>query len=383
MLRKYTRLYRAVVGVIFASTLLFSASGLADIPADKSMAVIFVYQRIGEDSVPQGNISTDQFKEHINELKKGGYSVLPLPRIIDAVKKGEALPPKTVGITFEGAYQTTVANALPILEEAKMPFTVFFATDVPDRDNSNHMTWAQIKKLKKNELVSFGILPATYEHMVTQSAEQSATLINRAMARYREMLEEDPAFFAYPYGEFNTALKKQLATYNFKAVFGQQSGVVYAGADFMALPRFTMTDEYGDLDRFMLTANALPLPVSDVVPEDTIPAENPPTIGFTVAPELTDLSKLSCFASSLGKLPLMRIGGNRIEIRPPQPFTDRRTRINCTLPGETIIPGEARNWRWLGLLVISPSQEEDAGTDAPENQEETQTPNPESQPENQ
>ncbi len=362
MKRDYTSLYRTVVGAIFAYTLLSSLSAFAVIPEDKSAAVIFMYQRIGEESVQQSNISVDQFKEHLNELKKDGYSVLPLAKIIDAAKNGDPLPPKTVAITFEGAYQATLANAMPLLEDAQMPFTVFFASDAADNANTGHMTWDQIKALKKDKLVTLGILPATYEHLVGQKPEQSAALVNRAVSRYREMLGDAPDFFAYPYGEFNAALKKQIAGYKFKAAFGQQSGVVYGSSDFTALPRFTMTDDYGNLDRFMLTANALPLPVSDVVPEDMVITQNPPVIGFTITPELKKLGKLACFASGLeGKLPLTRIDTNRIEIRPKQPFTDRRTRINCTLPNETFTPGEAPNWRWFGLLLTVSAVEEDTG----------------------
>jgi peptidoglycan/xylan/chitin deacetylase (PgdA/CDA1 family) len=368
----YTRLHGIIVGAILATALLVSASAHATVAEDKSAAVIFVYQRVGEDSVPQGNISVDQFKEHIEELKKDGYAVLPLPKIIAAVKDGKPLPPKTVGITFEGAYQTTLSNAVPLLEEAQLPYTIFFAPDMLDNDSPGRMTWKQLLKLRKDGLVTFGLLPAAYEHMVNQTTEQNAALINRAMGRYREMLEEEPQFFAYPYGEFNAALKKQLASYKFTAVFGQQSGIVHSASDFMALPRFTMTDDFGDLDRFTLTANALPLPVSDVVPEDAIVTDNPPTIGFTVTPDIHNLGKLSCFASSLGKLPLMLVGKNRVEIRPPQPFTDRRTRINCTLPNEAITPGEPLNWRWFGMLLISPSVEEDSTADTSEEGSEDQ-----------
>lgn len=364
MKNEYTSLYRTVVGAIFACILLSSLPAFAVIPEDKSAAVIFVYQRIGEDGVAQSNISIDQFKEHLNELKKDGYSVLPLSKIIDAAKNGDPLPPKTVGITFEGAYQATLANAEPLLEDAQMPFTVFFSSDAADNSNTGHMTWDQIKKLKENKLVSFGVLPASYEHLVNQTPEQNAALINRAVSRYREMLGGEPEFFAYPYGEFSAALKKQIAGYKFKAAFGQQSGVVYKGSDFTALPRFTMTDDFGDLDRFMLTAHALPLPVGDVTPEDALISQNPPTIGFTVTPELHNLDKLACFASGLeGKLPLTHIG-NRIEIRPPQPFTDRRTRINCTLPNETFTPGEEPNWRWYGMLLTLPSVVEDTTGDS-------------------
>lgn len=364
MKHKYTSLYRMVIGAIFACALLAAQAAPAGIPEDESAAVVFMYQRVGEDSVPQSNISIDQFKEHLNELRKDGYAVLPLGKIIDAIKNGEPLPPKSVAITFEGAYQTTLANALPLLDEAQIPYTVFFAADAIDGDNAGRMSWDQIKKLQKNKLASLGLLPAAYEHMVSLSDEKNAELINRAMGRYRDMLGEEPLFFAYPYGEYNAAIKKQLGEYKFKAVFGQQSGVVHKGSDFLALPRFTMTNDYGDLDRFMVTANALPLPVTDVVPEDPMMMQNPPTIGFTVTPDLHKLDKLSCFASDQGKLPLLRMGSNRIEIRPEQPFTDRRTRINCTLPNDNVLPGERQNWRWFGMLLTAPGVEEENNTDA-------------------
>jgi peptidoglycan/xylan/chitin deacetylase (PgdA/CDA1 family) len=368
---KYTHLYMAVTGVILSLT---PCPAPADIEADKSTAVVFAYQHIGEDSVPQGNISVEQFREHLSELKKGGYAVLPLPKIIDALKNRSALPPQTIGITFEGAYQATLANALPLLEDANLPYTVFFASDALDGNNPTRMNWKQIKKLKKNGLASLGILPAAYGHLVAQTPEQASALINRAVARYREMLDEEPAFFAYPYGEFTAALKKQVAPYKFRAVFGMQSGALHAQSDFLALPRFTMTNDYGDIDRFMLTANALPLPVSDVIPEDTILTQNPPTIGFTVTPDIGNLSKLSCFASNLGRLPLTHVGGNRIEIRPEQPFPDRRTRINCTLPDSPVVTGKAQSWRWFGMMLIAPALGEDDTTDSDAPAEEPETP---------
>ncbi|MBI3442130.1 MAG: polysaccharide deacetylase family protein [Proteobacteria bacterium] len=359
---------------ILISALFIYRYAQASVSVDKSTAVIFMYQRVGEEQAPQDNISVEQFRAHITELTKAGYSVLPLPKIIDALKNNDSLPPKTVGITFDGAYQATLANAIPTLEEAKFPFTVFFASDMADNGNPAYMNWDQLKKLRKNKLVSFGILPAAYEYMVDKTAEENAAIINRAISRYREMLGAEPVFFAYPYGEYNTDIKKQLARYKFKAVFGQQSGVVYPDSDFLALPRFTMTDDYGGLDRFILTANALPLPAGDVVPEDTMLIKNPPIIGFTINPEIRQLAKLACFGSNLGKLPLSNIGNNRVEIRPDKPFTDRRTRINCTLPNNTIMPGEPRRWRWFGILLIAPTVAEPAAdegsedTEDPENQ---------------
>jgi len=212
---------------------------------------------------------------------------------------------------------------------------------------------------------SFGILPSAYVHMAEQSKDANADVINKAISRYQAEMGEDPQFFAYPYGEYSVALKKQVGDYTFKAAFGEQSGVLHAKSDFMALPRFTMTDNYGDLERFQLTANALPLPVTDIVPEEMLVKQDSPAIGFTVTPELADLSKLSCFVSGSGKVDIARLGAGRVELRLKDKLEDRRTRINCTMPDATVTPGQAQSWRWFGLQLLSPGYSDDTATDAP------------------
>lgn len=365
-------LYSAILGL----SLLLGSPAHASIEADQSSAVVFVYQRIGEDSMPRSSISTDQFRQHINELKAGGYKVLPLRKIIDAVRAGEALPQNSVAITFDGAYLSTINNALPILKEAALPYTLFFSSDMADGAPA-HAGWDLLKSLRRDELSSFGIMPSAYAHMVGQTPAQNAAIVNKALTRFKEEMGQDPVFFAYPYGEYSGAVKKLMGDYAFKAVFALQSGVVHAKSDFLALPRFIMTDNYGDLDRFRLTANALPLPVSDVIPEDMVLKDNPPMVGFTVSPELASLSKLSCFASGIGKLELARPGSGRIEIRLKDPLQERRTRINCTLPDDTVIPGRPQSWRWFGMQLIAPDfgddSEADAATPAPTGAEDSDT----------
>lgn len=359
---KYGCLYSAFLGAAVCLGLLLCPlqSVAATLAADRSSAVIFVYQHIGDDTSSQGNISLETFKEHIRELQNGGYSVLSLPKIIAALKDGRTLPQKTVAITFDGAYAGTLHNAIPLLDDAGMPYTVFFASDAIDTDSPNHMDWDDLKDLKNDKLATLGILPATYTHMAGQTLDQNAALINRAVSRYREIFKEAPQFFAYPYGEYGNALKKQIAGYNFTAAFGQESGVAYAGADFLALPRFIMTDTYGDLDRFQLTANALPLPVSDVTPQDMAYKTNPPLIGFTVDAGIKNLSRLSCFVSGLGKVETQKPSGNRVEIRLKDPLEDRRTRVNCTLPDDTFVPGQPQSWRWFGMLLTNPQYDDAA-----------------------
>ena len=63
---------------------------------------------------------------------------------------------------------------------------------------------------------------------------------------------------------------------NFDGVHLGHRGVIGRAANYFYLPRFSMNEKYGDLRRFRLAINALPLPVSDVTPSDPmITAVNP------------------------------------------------------------------------------------------------------------
>lgn len=333
----------------------------ATLPADSSSAVVFMYQRVDDDALPQSSISLDQFQEHLRELKAGEYIVMSIPDMIATIQSGQPLPHKAVAITFDGAWLSTLNTALPLLDAENYPYTVFFSSDLADSNAPGHMTWQQLTALRNRKNATLGIQPSIYAHLTDIPAEKSAEYVNKAVGRYREVFGVAPDFFSWPYGEYTLPLKQQIASYNFKAAFAQQSGVVSPQADMMALPRFTMSDLYGDLDRFRLTANALPLPVTEVTPDDPLLTQNPPMIGFTVPPEVGNLSRLSCFISGIGKVDLRRLEGNRVEIRPTAPFQDRRTRVNCTIPDATIIPGEPQYWRWLGLLYIDPANTADDG----------------------
>ena len=74
---------------------------------------------------------------------------------------------------------------------------------------------------------------------------------------------------------------------------------------------------------------------------------NPPYVGFTVIADLKNLSKISCFTSSEGRVPTTLLGTSRVEVRMTRPFAIGRTRLNCTLPSDN-----GRRWHWLGSLFV-------------------------------
>lgn len=328
----------------------------ASIPEDGHSAVILAYHRIGDDANPDGNISAAQFLNHVDEIEKGGYNVIPLPELIDGLQNNLEFPARTIAITFEGGFKSAIKNAVPTLLEKKIPFTVFYSSDYADTDSADHVNWSDLKTLSAYSSVSLGVLPAAYARH--EAEEEIKRQVNKARQRHREMLGTEAQFFSYPFGEYSPEYKDIVRNSGFKAAFGLQSGAVYDGSDFFALPRFTMTERYGDVERFRTAAQTLPFPVIDIEPEGTKLDGETPAIGFSVPSYLvSSLKSLSCFVTGQPE-PDVQILGERVEIRVKDAATIERLRVNCTLPGPANPEDDTPAWRWFGMLLVNETVEE-------------------------
>ncbi|GJL85346.1 MAG: hypothetical protein DHS20C02_11210 [Micavibrio sp.] len=322
------------------------------ITEDSGSAVILAYHRIGEDSYPATSLRTEQFESHIEELTESSHRIRPLPEIVQAIKNGEKLPAQTITITFEGGYKSILDQAVPLLLKKNIPFTVFYAADQAGGNSSQYLSWQDLEHLQQNPLVTLGILPSAYMRLSGQPQEEILRQLNRARSAHQEHFGTQPKLFSYPFGEHSLAYRNIIENQKFDAAFGLQSGAVHSAADPYTLPRFSMTENYGDIERLRLVSSALPLPVRDIEPEDPYLTTSTKSIGFSVADELKDnLKNMSCFISGQKDVS-QEIIGNRVELRAPAPFEDERTRINCTMPGPKTEDG-AVQWRWFGMLLIN------------------------------
>ncbi len=311
-------------------------------------AVILIYHRFGENELALTNIRIEQFEAHIAELTSGPYTVLGLPEIAARLKSGETLPDRTVAITIDDAYQSVVDAAFPRLRAANLPFTLFVSTGPLDLASGGYMSWDELRMLAR-EGVTIGNHTTSHLHMNGVGAAQNESEISGANQRFADELGAAPRLFAYPFGEYSNATRDLVAGAGFDAAVAQFSGVAYPGSDLYALPRFALNEQYGDMGRFRLIVNALPLPAMDIMPSNPVLGSNPPAFGFTVTEDLAALGALQCFPSHMREAARVeRLGPRRIEIRFDQAFPRGRSRINCTMPGPD------GRWRWLGAFFFVP-----------------------------
>ena len=338
-----------------ASGFCANSEGGAGAPSDSASAVIFSW-RAGEDDDGPG-VDPADFEAQISEITQGGYTPLSISEAVSAVRAGHALPPLSVALTFDGGGEEIVEAFAPALLRARIPFAVFFFSDKADARAPGYLGWDALRALAKNPLVSVGIHPATPESLAQAPAAEIARQINRARVRYREEMGAEPAFFAYPSGGVSAAYRAVVEQQNFRAAFGVQAGAASPRSDPYLIPRFSVTEGYGDIERFRMVARALPLPVGGVSPDDPLLAENPPRVGFsaTLGPG-ESLERMACVAGGQGRPKIEIVGAQRVELRFAKPFDARQVRVTCTLPAGVSDPDGEMRWRWLEFLLIVPDR---------------------------
>jgi peptidoglycan/xylan/chitin deacetylase (PgdA/CDA1 family) len=348
-----TYIYSILFFLLALPALNGARAAAAVLEQDDRAAVILAYYRIGEDHYGDASLPLDEFMAHIRQIKEDGYRVIGLPQLIHAFEKNEPIPERTLVITFQGAYRSALQNAFPVLLREKMPFTVFYSGAQADSASEDTASWKDLERLVDNEIVTLGLLPDSYDRMAGTQPEEIKRQVNNAILKYRQHFKTEPRFFAYPYGEHSKEFRSIVASAGFRAALGLQSGAAYDGGDIYALPRFSMSGPYGDLDRFNMVAQALPFPVYDQQPADSFTDLSAP-LGFSVPPALEkDLGNLNCFISGEEK-PDMEIIGNRVELRPRNAAGTDRMRVNCTLPSG-LTSGDGPRWRWFGMLLAGPA----------------------------
>ncbi|HCP00122.1 MAG: chitin deacetylase [Alphaproteobacteria bacterium] len=348
MTRRATSLFSQLRRWAVGGLLLSAAADLA-LPAPASAAnsaVILVYHRFGESALPSTNTRLEQLDAHIAELNSGPYTVMPVSDIVDAIREGRELPDRTVGITIDDGYRSVYTEAFPRFRSAGLPFTLFLSTNPVDREFSDFMTWDQVRELR-DAGVTIGGHTATHLHMAANSTERNQLDIETSNARYLAELNAQPSLFAYPFGEASMSVQSLVKDSGYTSAFGQHSGPLDGSADTYYMPRFALNEVFGDMDRFRLVVNTLPIPHSDMSPSNPMLTQNPPIFGFTRTETTNLVNRLACYAADQGQVRVEEIGP-RVEVRMNGPFPAGRARLNCTELGRD------GRWHWLGMLYYVP-----------------------------
>ena len=300
-----------------------------------------MYHRFDESKYPSTNIQMDIFKEQIKiiqNLQYKFYDPKNLDKNFDTSKKE-----KKILITIDDAFFSFYKIAWPYLKEEKIPFILFVSTE--NIGKNGYMTWEQIKELEKESFVYIGNHSHSHNYLVDLKYEDFISDIDTASSIFKKHLGYNPFFFSYPFGEYNSLIKKYIS-HNFKFSFGQHSGVIDINKDRHELPRFPINEKYGDLKRFTFLINLYPLQYKFLYPDEKYLTNNnnPPKFLVEFFDEQKNIKNINCFSDEGDKWNKSNINfiKNKLKINFREKFNFRRGRINCSLNDKGV-------WRWFGV----------------------------------
>ncbi len=326
--------------------------------------VILQYHHISDDTPPSTSLSPRLFGQHMAYLEAQNFQVISLPAAIESLKKGQALPDKSVVITFDDSYDSVYREAFPILKKNRWPFTIFINTRPLQRKLAGFTTWEQLK-----EMAEHGATLANHSHTHTHFLRR---LQNESEAQWEDRIRDEiiqaeniiqqhtgqnHQLLAYPYGEYDEKVLNIVADLGFVA-FAQESGPLpkklNSKKDLLALPRFPFGGIYGSLDDFKTKALTVAMPIKSIRLEDN----NGDSLTDTVLPQDQDrpslvinlerplTSPIQCFASGQGAIEVT-VKGNVVRTQAPKPLPVGRSRYNCTSA-----TGESGRFYWYSQFFI-------------------------------
>lgn len=198
-------------------------------------AHIFVYHRFGDSRHPSTNTTIEQLRAEFEHFKTNGYEVIPLEKLVTALKEKKEIPDKWVVLTIDDNFKSFYTNALEVFKEYNYPFTIFVYVEATQKKYPDFMTWEQLREAQKYGSIEFHSYG--HGHMTQMSNDEIKKDFDKGMALFEKEMGVRPKYFTYPYGEFSPRVKEAVKAYGFAAIINQNMGAVSEFSDVYDLDR--------------------------------------------------------------------------------------------------------------------------------------------------
>ena len=309
--------------------------------------ISLMYHRFEENKYPSTNIKINDFKSHLEIIKKNKINFVNPKDFEDELKNKKK--ERKILLTIDDGFSSFYENAWPILKEKKIPFILFVSTR--EVGTFNYMSWDQIREINKEDFVEIGNHSHTHEYLVDDSEELIIKDIKKSISIFEKELGKNSIFFSYPFGEYSLKFKDIIKSLGFKYAFGQHSGVIDETKDSYELPRYPINEKYGEIKRFTSLTKTLPFKYKKIIPNEKYLSQNknPPVVEIEFYEDIKNLKALSCYSNEGNKWRQSNIkfeDTNILKIFIDEKFVGERGRINCSLRDTS------GYWRWLGIQFV-------------------------------
>jgi peptidoglycan/xylan/chitin deacetylase (PgdA/CDA1 family) len=155
---------------------------------------ILTYHSIGESSSPIA-ILPAEFQRQIEALVRSDIRIVPLAELSTSAQPA-------VTLTFDDGYLDFYEQAWPILQDHKLPASVFLITSTLDggsHEGRPCLNWSHVEELRRAG-ITFGAHTATHPNLAQVTQQRGEQEILDSKLAIEDRLGEAVTEFCYPYG---------------------------------------------------------------------------------------------------------------------------------------------------------------------------------------
>ncbi|TCZ75300.1 polysaccharide deacetylase family protein [Paenibacillus albiflavus] len=227
----------------------------------RNQVTVLVYHHIHKTDKSSVTITPELFREQLTFLAGKGFHFISFSEFQDYMN-GKSVPNNAVLVTFDDGYESFMLEAMPVLEDLKIPAINHIITDTFREQQARHLSFLSKEQIgqitKQSSLFQFGCHSDSLHAKLpngTASLIGRITMPNGQMEsdqEYRERISNDtkncinniaeassfiPNFYAYPFGSFNEEAKQIIRDAGIKYAFTTAEGIMTRKMDPMKIPR--------------------------------------------------------------------------------------------------------------------------------------------------
>lgn len=217
---------------------------------------ILMYHRIAEDGpkrLARYRHSPAAFERQLAFMRDHGWQGMTLARLLDCFQRAAPPPPRSVVLTFDDGTEDFLTHALPLLHRYGFPASLFIPSDkIGSAADWDAAYGEPARLLTSDDLAAIAASDVTIgahgaSHVKLSALSPRELVHELAGAKFALEAKLGTSIFglAYPYGDFDPAIRDLASTCGYGIGLSCAAGLVSRDADPMALKRQEVYGEIG------------------------------------------------------------------------------------------------------------------------------------------
>ncbi len=225
----------------------------------KNSVPVLNYHQINDKDKNALTVPVEDFDAQMKYLAENGYNSITPKEMLEAFEKGEALPEKTVVITFDDGYLDNYLNAYPILKKYNLKGTIFIITDYVSL-YPNYVTWDEAVEMQNSGVMNLESHTMGHINLLKSSKEEADFQLKTSKEALEAHLNKPVEFLAYPEGDYNDEIENIAKNAGYKGAFTVNYDLTSKNENPFAMSRVPIFGmENRALERFKMRLTMTPI----------------------------------------------------------------------------------------------------------------------------